>query len=108
MRAAPHGEIFGSTVGIIGLSRVGREVARRAAAFGCHVIAVNRSARKAESGVERIYRLTELDQMLPLCDFVVLCTALGPETERLIDARRLSSAAAARPDGCGSFGLADC
>jgi len=35
---APHGEMFGSTVGIIGLGRVGQEVARRAAAFGCHVI----------------------------------------------------------------------
>jgi phosphoglycerate dehydrogenase-like enzyme len=28
--------------------------------------------------------------MLPECDYVVLCTALGPETERLIDARRLA------------------
>jgi len=28
--------------------------------------------------------------MLPACDFVVLCTALGPETEGLIDARRLA------------------
>ena len=28
--------------------------------------------------------------MLPVCDFVVLCTALGPETEGLIDARRLA------------------
>jgi phosphoglycerate dehydrogenase-like enzyme len=32
---APHGEILGSTVGIVGLGRVGHEVARRAAAFGC-------------------------------------------------------------------------
>jgi phosphoglycerate dehydrogenase-like enzyme len=87
---APHGEIFGSTVGIIGLGRVGREVARRAAAFGCHVIAANRSARRAESGIERVYPLTELDQMLPVCDFVVLCTALGSETERLIDSCRLT------------------
>jgi len=86
----PHGEILGSTVGIIGLGRVGREVARRAAAFGCRVLAVNRSPRPAESGVERVYSLTELDLMLPACDFVVLCTALGPETERLIDARRLA------------------
>jgi phosphoglycerate dehydrogenase-like enzyme len=28
--------------------------------------------------------------MLPECDYVVLCTALGPETEELIDARRLA------------------
>jgi phosphoglycerate dehydrogenase-like enzyme len=86
----PHGEIFGSTVGIIGLGRVGREVARRAAAFGCRVIAANRSERRRESGIERVYPLTELDQMLPACDFVVLCTALAPETEGLIDSRRLA------------------
>ena len=86
----PHGEIFGSTVGIIGLGRVGREVARRAAAFGCRVIAANRSERRRESGIERVYPLTELDQMLPACDFVVLCTALAPETEGLIDRHRLA------------------
>ena len=87
---APHGEILGHTVGIVGLGRVGREVARRAVAFGCRVLAANRSERPAESGVERVYPLTELDDMLPACDFVVLCTALGPETEGLFDARRLA------------------
>jgi phosphoglycerate dehydrogenase-like enzyme len=86
----PHGEILGQTVGIIGLGRVGREVARRAAAFGCRILAANRSPPLAESGVERVYPLVELDAMLPACDFVVLCTALGPETEGLIDARRLA------------------
>lgn len=87
---APHGEIWGATVGIVGLGRVGREVARRAAAFGCRVIAANRTPKEPEGGVERVYPLAELDGMLPLCDFVVLCTALGPETERLMDAHRLS------------------
>ena len=86
---APHGEIRGSTVGIIGFGRVGQEVARRAAAFGCRLLAANRSPRPAEFGVERVYPLAELDDMLPRCDFVVLCTALGPETEGLIDEHRL-------------------
>ena len=86
----PHGEILGHTVGIVGLGRVGREVAQRAVAFGCRVLAANRSERPAESGVERVYPLTELDDMLPACDFVILCTALGPETDGLIDARRLA------------------
>ncbi len=86
----PHGEILGSTVGIIGLGRVGQEVARRAAAFGCHVIAANRSLRGPAGGVQRVFPLAELDEMLPACDFVVLCTALAPETEGLIDARRLA------------------
>ena len=85
----PHGEIRGSTLGIVGLGRVGREVARRAAVFGCRVIAANRSPREPEDGVERVYPLAALDEMLPLCDTVAICAAHGPETERLIDARRL-------------------
>ena len=87
---APHGEILGSTVGIVGLGRVGYEVARRAAAFACRIIAANRSAREPGKGVEQVFPLSELDNMLPECDHVVLCTALGPETEGLIDARRLA------------------
>jgi phosphoglycerate dehydrogenase-like enzyme len=86
----PHGEILGSTVGIVGLGRVGCEVARRAVAFGCRVLAANRSHRPAENGVERVYPFTALDEMLPVCDVVVLCTALGRETEGLIDARRIA------------------
>jgi phosphoglycerate dehydrogenase-like enzyme len=87
---APHGEIRGSTLGIIGLGRVGQEVARRAAVFGCHVLAANRSPHAPGDGVERVYPLMALDEMLPLCDTVAICTAFGPETERLIDARRLA------------------
>src|SRR4051812_43317230 len=88
---APHGEIRGSTVGIVGLGRVGREVARRAAVFGCLVIAANRSPREpGDDRVERMYSLAALDEMLQHCDTVAICAAHGPETERLIDARRLS------------------
>jgi phosphoglycerate dehydrogenase-like enzyme len=86
---APHGEVRGSTLGIVGYGRVGREVARRAASFDCRVLAANRTPRPPGNGVERVYPLTELDRMLPECDTVALCTALGPETAGLIDARRL-------------------
>jgi len=87
---APHGEVRGSTLGIVGYGRVGREVARLAAPFGCRILAANRSERKPEPGVERVFPLAELDNMLPECDTVALCTALGPETIGLIDARLLS------------------
>jgi len=87
---APHGEIRGSTLGIVGYGRVGREVARRAVPFGCRILAANRSPRPAEDGVERVYPLAELDRMLSECDTVALCTALGPETTGLIDAGRLA------------------
>jgi phosphoglycerate dehydrogenase-like enzyme len=86
---APHGEVRGTTLGIIGYGRVGHEVARRAAPFGCQVLAANRTPRPAKDGVERVYPMAELDQMLPQCDTVALCTALAPETTGLIDAHRL-------------------
>ena len=85
----PHGEVRGTTLGIVGYGRVGREVARRTAPFGCRILAANRSAREADGDVERVFPLAALDEMLPLCDTVAVCTALGPETTGLIDARRL-------------------
>src|SRR5260370_15820253 len=86
----PHGEVRGSTLGIVGYGRVGHEVARRAMPFGVRMLAANRTPRQPEPGVERLYPLAELDRMLPECDTVALCTALGPETTGLIDARRLA------------------
>ena len=44
---APHGEVRGSTLGIVGYGRVGREVARRAAPFGGRILAANRIAARA-------------------------------------------------------------
>lgn len=85
----PHGEIRGQTLGIIGLGRIGREVASRAAAFGMRVVAANRTPRPADGGVARVVPLAELDLMLPECDVVLLSSALGPGTGNLIDARRL-------------------
>jgi phosphoglycerate dehydrogenase-like enzyme len=77
-------------LGIVGYGRVGREVARRAAPFGARILAANRTPHDAEPCVERVYPLADLDRMLPHCDALALCTALGPETTGLIDARRLA------------------
>ena len=87
---APHGEVRGTTLGIVGFGRVGREVARGAAPLGCRILAANRTPKELEPGVEHVFPLAEIDRMLPECDTVALCTALGPETTGLIDAHRLS------------------
>jgi phosphoglycerate dehydrogenase-like enzyme len=84
-----HGEILGKTVGIIGYGRIGREVARRAAAFGCRIVVANRSPIVEKGDAVEIYPLGELDHMLPRCDVVVISAGLGRETRGLIDARRL-------------------
>ncbi|MGE0259693.1 MAG: 2-hydroxyacid dehydrogenase [Alphaproteobacteria bacterium] len=87
---APHGEVRNTTLGIVGYGRVGREVAKRAAPFGARILAANRTQREPDPCVERVYPLGELNAMLPECDAVALCTALGPETTGLINANRLA------------------
>src|SRR5712691_5166521 len=87
---SPHGELLGKTIGIVGYGRIGREVAKRAASFGCNIIAANRSAVADRGHASEIYPLTELDRMLPQCDALLIAAGLGPETKGLIDARRLS------------------
>jgi phosphoglycerate dehydrogenase-like enzyme len=87
---ARHGELLGQTVGIVGYGGIGREVARRAAPFGVRLLAANRSPVGDAGPVERIYPLAELDRMLPECDVVVIACALAPETQGLIDARRIA------------------
>lgn len=86
-----RGEIGGQTVGIIGLGHIGREVAWRAAALGCRVLAVNRTMRETPASVERVFAWAELDRMLGECDIVVLSCALTRETTGLIDGKRLSA-----------------
>jgi phosphoglycerate dehydrogenase-like enzyme len=87
---APHGEIFGKTLGVLGYGRIGREVARRAASFGCKIIAANRSPVAERDDASEIYPFAELDRMLPQCDALLIAAGLGDETRGLIDARRLA------------------
>jgi phosphoglycerate dehydrogenase-like enzyme len=88
---AVRGEIGGQTVGVIGLGHIGREVAWRAAALGCRVLAVNRTLRDKPASVEHVFRWAEIDTMLGECDIVVLSCALTAETTSLIDGRRLDT-----------------
>jgi phosphoglycerate dehydrogenase-like enzyme len=84
-------ELAGQTVGIVGFGHIGREIAWRAHAFGCRVIAANRTPREPPSGVARIYPLDQLDRMLGECDIVVLACALTEETRGLVGRDRLTA-----------------
>lgn len=85
----PHGEAAGATLGIVGLGRIGRAIARRAQALGLRVIACNRSL-VPDPPVEELLPWSRLDELLPRVDFLVLSCALDETTRGLIDARRLA------------------
>lgn len=82
-------EVYGKTLGIIGLGEIGTEAARRARAFGMDVIYNKR--RRLSEAFERAegVRFAEKDDLLRQADFVVLSTPLTPETEGMIGAREL-------------------
>jgi len=78
-------ELYGKTVGIVGMGHIGAEVARLSLAFGCRVIATRRSAaeRHDEGGVD-VLPASELPTLLAESDFVVLSMPLTEETRNMI------------------------
>ncbi|MGQ0579622.1 MAG: 2-hydroxyacid dehydrogenase [Betaproteobacteria bacterium] len=84
-----HDELYGKVVGIIGYGRIGREVARRARAFGMRVLACSRTARRADEFVERVGGMDRLPALLRQSDFVVLALPLEPSTAGVIGANQL-------------------
>jgi D-3-phosphoglycerate dehydrogenase len=83
-------ELYNKTLGILGMGRIGTEIARRAIAFGMRVIAYDPylSASKARS--LQVELVEQIDELLPLCDFVTLHMPLTDETRHILDARRLA------------------
>ena len=77
-------DLYGSTLGLVGMGEIAQAVARRAQGFGMKVIYWSRSE---SSGGERVNTLEEL---LQRSDVVSLHVPLSEETHHLIDARRLS------------------
>ena len=77
-------EIFGKTVGVVGLGRIGQLVAQRLAAFETHIVAYDpyvSPARAAQLGIE----LLPLDELLARADFISVHLPKTPETAGLID-----------------------
>ncbi len=87
-----HGfqEIHGKTWLIIGLGNVGQEIARRATAFGCHVIGVRRTPTGNEPATE-VITPNKMKAIIPRADVVVLSVALNNETRHLVDNSFLSA-----------------
>ncbi|HLW79468.1 MAG TPA: phosphoglycerate dehydrogenase [Terriglobia bacterium] len=81
-------EVRGKTLGLVGLGKVGVEVARLAQAFGMEVIAFDPYVATQVAAGQNV-KLAPLDQVLGSSDFISLHAALTPETHHLINARTL-------------------
>jgi len=83
-------QLADKTLGVVGLGRIGQEVASRAIAFGMRVIGYDpflSADRAAELGIELVPRV---DEMLPRVDYLTVHTPLTPETRDLIGTAQLA------------------
>ncbi|MBI4241062.1 MAG: D-2-hydroxyacid dehydrogenase [Candidatus Rokubacteria bacterium] len=76
-------ELFEQTMGIVGFGATGREVARRALAFGMRVLAIDIEDVPPEPGVEAIWKPDRLHDLLALSDVVVIGLPLTKATRHL-------------------------
>lgn len=78
-------EVSGKTLGIVGMGRIGRAVARRAAGFNMPVCYYNRSPLPAEAAAQFQGEAVPLETLLERADYVSLHVPLTPETRHLIN-----------------------
>jgi len=82
--------VFGKTLGVIGVGKIGAEVIKRARAFGLHVLAWSRSLtpdKAKELGAEFC---DDVDDIFHRADIITLHVALKPETRKMVDAGRIA------------------
>lgn len=82
--------VFGKTLGIIGMGRIGQSLARRAVASGMSIIYHNRT-RLAES-IENEYdaKYVSKEELLKISDFISLNAPYTPETHKMIGEKELN------------------
>jgi phosphoglycerate dehydrogenase-like enzyme len=81
-------ELFGKTLGIIGLGHIGQQVARRAAAFDMNIVYADPLVTETEVAGLKAARV-ELNELLRISDYITVHAPLNDETRNLINAERL-------------------
>jgi len=101
-------ELYNKTLGVIGMGRIGSELARRAIAFGMRVVAYDPYLSATRARALQVELVDELDDLLAGADFISLHTPLTPETRHLLDAARLQKTKrGVRIINCARGGLID-
>lgn len=82
-------ELNGQLLLIVGYGSIGRELAKRASAFDMRVWGVTRSGKGESGHAEKLMPISELEQVLPYADYVVVSAPETPETQYLMNAARI-------------------
>lgn len=83
-------DLFGATLGIIGLGRIGAAVAHIARAFGMRVVAWSENLTPERCADVAVERAGSLDELMSVADIVTVHTRLSNRTRGLVDAQRIA------------------
>ncbi|MDQ2816668.1 MAG: D-glycerate dehydrogenase [Candidatus Eremiobacteraeota bacterium] len=82
-------DVHHATLGIVGLGRIGRALARRSAGFAMTLLYTDEAPAGPDVEKELKARFVSMDELLRTADFVSLHVPLTPQTRHLIDAAAL-------------------
>ncbi len=83
-------ELYGKTLAILGMGRIGTEIARRAIAFGMRVHAYDPYLSAGRAKALQVELVERLDDILPFADYITMHMPLTDETRNMLDAERLA------------------
>jgi D-3-phosphoglycerate dehydrogenase len=101
-------ELYNKTLAILGMGRIGTELARRAIAFGMRVLAYDPYLSASRARSLQVELVDKLDEILPRADFITMHMPLTAETKNMLDASRLANTRkGVRIINCARGGLVD-
>jgi D-3-phosphoglycerate dehydrogenase len=101
-------ELYNKTLAILGMGRIGTEIARRAIAFGMRVLAYDPYLSASRARSLQVELVEKLDDIIPQADFITLHMPLTAETKYMLNAERLArTKKGVRIVNCARGGLID-
>ena len=81
--------IYGSTILVLGAGSIGGDAAKAFKAMGAVVIGTKRSLANKPAWLDELHLLSEIDELLPRADAVLIALPANPDTYRLLNRERL-------------------
>jgi D-3-phosphoglycerate dehydrogenase len=85
-KAFSGSELYGKTLGILGMGRIGSEVAKRAIVFGMQVVAYDPYLSHARAKALQVELIENIEDLYPRCDFLTVHMPMSDETKGMVNA----------------------